>query len=126
MQFVGLEAEATSIAVWHNEVVNSLLQTERYVRAILNEYAQVEPTAPGIIERRLQLRMQRQQVLRRDPSLSLLVVLDESILQRRIGDESVMYEQLQRLASEADDSKDASGPILQFRARNGRPFSEAY
>ena len=94
--------------------------------AILDEYAQVEPTAPGIIERRLQLRMQRQQVLRRDPSLSLLVVLDESILQRRIGDESVMYEQLQRLASEADDSKDACGPILQFRARNCRPFSEAY
>ena len=30
------------------------------------------------------------------------VVLDESVLQRRIGDESVMYEQLQRLAKEAD------------------------
>jgi hypothetical protein len=29
-------------------------------------------------------------------------VLDESVLLRRIGDDSVMYEQLQRLAQEAD------------------------
>jgi hypothetical protein len=40
-------------------------------------------------------------VLDRD-ELQLSVVLDESILKRRVGDESVMYEQLQRLAREAD------------------------
>ncbi len=116
MQFVGLEAEATSIAVWHSEVVNGLLQTERYARAILDEYTQVEPSAPGIIERRVQLRMQRQHVLRRDPPLNLVVVLDESILLRRIGDESVMYEQLQRLASEADRPE----VTLQIRPLRGR------
>ena len=32
----------------------------------------------------------------------LSVVLDESVLKRRVGDESVMFEQLQRLATEAD------------------------
>jgi hypothetical protein len=42
--------------------------------------------------------MRRQNVLRRDPPLKLLVVLDEAVLRRTIGDESVMYEQLQRLA----------------------------
>jgi hypothetical protein len=45
--------------------------------------------------------MQRQQVLNRD-GLQLSVVLDESVLKRRIGDDLVMYEQLQRLAEEAD------------------------
>lgn len=102
LQFIGLEAEATSIAVWHSEVVIGQLQTERYARSIVSGYTRVEPIAPGIIERRVQLRMQRQHVLGRDPPLRLLVVLDESVLQRRIGDESVMYEQLQRLAAEAD------------------------
>jgi hypothetical protein len=34
--------------------------------------------------------------------LQLSVVLDESVLQRRVGNDSVMYEQLQRLAQEAD------------------------
>lgn len=102
LPFIGLEAEATSIAVWHSEVVTGQLQTERYARSILNSYTRVEPTAPGIIDRRVQLRMQRQHVLSRDPPLNLLVVLDESVLRRRIGNETVMSEQLQRLATEAD------------------------
>jgi len=102
LQFIGLEAEATSIAVWHSEVVTGLLQTERYARSIVSSYTRVEPIAPGIIERRVRLRMQRQHVLSRNPAPSLLVVLDESVLRRRIGDEAVMYEQLQRLAAEAE------------------------
>ena len=46
--------------------------------------------------------MRRQQVLDRSLELQLSVVLDESILRRRIGDDRVMYEQLQRLVHEAD------------------------
>jgi hypothetical protein len=45
-------------------------------------------------------RMQRQQVLDRD-GLQLSVVLDESVLRRRIGYELVMSEQLQHLVHEA-------------------------
>jgi transcriptional regulator with XRE-family HTH domain len=100
-EFIGLEAEASSIAVWHVEVVTGLLQTERYARALLTEYSQVEPIAPAIIERRVELRMRRKDVLKQTPPLSLLVVLDESVLMRQYGDRSVMYEQLQSLAAEA-------------------------
>jgi hypothetical protein len=99
LEFIGLEAEATSIAVWHSEAVNGLLQTQPYARAIVRDYyTQVEPTAPAILERRVQLRMQRQRVLSREPPFELVVLLDESVLRRKIGDESVMYEQLVRLA----------------------------
>ena len=42
--------------------------------------------------------MRRKQVLDQEPSLNLQVVLDESVLKRQFGDESVMYEQLQSLA----------------------------
>lgn len=101
-QFIGLENEASSIAIWHVEVVTGLLQTEAYARHIISSYNQVEPIAPGMIERLVKVRMQRQQVLAREPGLQLSVVLDESILRRRIGDELVMYEQLQRLVYEAD------------------------
>jgi len=101
MEFIGLEAEARSIAVWHVEVVTGLLQTERYARAVIGQYSRVEPIAPAIIERRVELRMRRQQVLEQDPALSLQVVLDESVLKRQFGDESVMYEQLQSLAAAA-------------------------
>ena len=100
-QFIGLEHEATSIAIWHVDVVAGLLQTEGYARHIIGSYSRVEPVAPGMIGRLVKVRMQRQQVLDRE-GLQLTVVLDESVLTRRIGDESVMYEQLQRLAREAE------------------------
>ncbi len=101
-QFIGLEHEASSIDIWHVEVVSGLLQTEAYARHIISSYNQVEPIAPGMIERLVKVRMQRQQVLTREPELQLSVVLDESILRRRIGTPAVMYEQLQRLAMESD------------------------
>ena len=100
-QFIGLEHEATSMSIWHVDVVTGLLQTEAYSRHIISSYSRVEPVAPGMIGRLVRVRMQRQQVLDRD-GLQLSVVLDESVLKRRIGDDSVMYEQLQRLARESE------------------------
>jgi transcriptional regulator with XRE-family HTH domain len=100
-QFIGLEHEATSMAIWHVDVVTGLLQTEGYARQIISSYSRVEPVAPGMIGRMVRVRMQRQQILERE-ELQLSVVLDESVLQRRIGDEPVMYEQLQHLAREAE------------------------
>jgi transcriptional regulator with XRE-family HTH domain len=101
-QFIGLEHEASSIAIWHIDVVPGLLQTEAYARHIIRSYSQIEPIAPGMIERLVKVRMQRQQALNREPGLQLTVVLDESLLTRRIGNDLVMYEQLQRLVHEAD------------------------
>jgi transcriptional regulator with XRE-family HTH domain len=100
-QFIGLEHEATSMAIWHVDVVTGLLQTEDYARHIIGSYSRVEPVAPGMIGRLVRVRMRRQQVLSRD-GLQLSVVLDESVLKRRIGDEPVMYDQLMRLVKEAD------------------------
>ena len=100
-QFIGLEHEATAMAIWHVDVVTGLLQTEEYARHIIGSYSRVEPVAPGMIGRLVRVRMRRQQVLDRD-GLQLSVVLDESVLKRRIGDEAVMYDQLQRLVKEAD------------------------
>ena len=101
-QFIGLEHEATSIAIWHVEVVAGLFQTEAYARHIIGSYSRVEPIPPGMVERLVRVRMQRQQVLARDPDVQFSVILDESILRRRIGNDEVMYQQLQRLARDAD------------------------
>jgi transcriptional regulator with XRE-family HTH domain len=100
-QFIGLEHEATSIAIWHVDVVTGLLQTEAYARQIISGYTKVEPTPPAMIGRLVKVRLQRQQVLDRD-NLQVSMVLDESVLKRRIGDDTVMYEQLMHLAREAD------------------------
>jgi len=122
-QFIGLEHEATSIAIWHVDVVAGLLQTEAYARHIISSYSRVEPVAPGMIGRMVRVRMRRQQVLDR-ADLQLSVVLDESVLKRRIGDEQVMYEQLQRLALEAD-RPNLTVQILPLSARH-TVFGESF
>jgi transcriptional regulator with XRE-family HTH domain len=101
-QFIGLEDEASQICIWHVEAVTGLLQTEAYARHIISTYTRVEPVAPGMVQRLVRVRMRRQQVLDRETGTQVSVVFDESVLQRRVGDDTVMYEQLQRLAAEAD------------------------
>jgi transcriptional regulator with XRE-family HTH domain len=99
-EYVGLEHEASQISIWHVDVVPGLLQTEGYARHIITSYGKVEPVTPSAIGRLVRVRMRRQQVLDRD-GLQVFLVLDESILRRRIGSPAVMYEQLSRLAVES-------------------------
>jgi transcriptional regulator with XRE-family HTH domain len=101
-QFIGLEDEASSMAIYHVDVLPGLFQTEAYARQIISTYSQIEPVTPGMIDRLVKVRMRRQHIVNRESGLDLSVVIDESVLQRRVGDERVMHEQLQRLALEAD------------------------
>jgi len=98
---IGLEAEARSSWTWHLEVVPGLLQTEDYAREVNRGYQRVAHVPPGQMERRLEARMARQQVLDRDPPFELSVVLDESALRRMVASESVMRGQLQHLVDVA-------------------------
>jgi Domain of unknown function (DUF5753) len=63
-------------------------------------------------------------VLDRHPELHLSVVLDESVLRRRVADDAVMYEQLLRLAREAD-RPNLTLQILPLDARH-RVFGESF
>jgi len=113
-QFIGLEHEASTVAIWHVEVVAGLLQTEAYARHVIGAYSEVEPVAPGMIERLVKVRMRRQHVLDRDPDLHLSVVLDESILGRRIGRISV-----------PPSSAPAVGSATAHKAEHGRVVADA-
>ena len=101
-QFIGLEDEASSMAIYHVDVLPGLFQNEAYARHIISTYSQIERVTPGMIERLVKVRMRRQDIVNREPGLNLSVVIDESVLRRRVGDDRVMYEQLQRLVREAD------------------------
>jgi hypothetical protein len=83
------------------DVVAGLLQTEAYARHIIDSYDRIEPVPPSQVTRLVRVRMRRQQVLER-AGLKISVVLDESVLLRRIGSDLTMQEQLQRLAKECD------------------------
>jgi transcriptional regulator with XRE-family HTH domain len=100
-EYIALEAEATSILEWQINVVPGLLQTEQYARNVLSAYQEVATISPRAVERRVETRRIRQQLLTSDEPLKYVVILDESVLYRRRGDQSTMRAQLQRLADAA-------------------------
>jgi transcriptional regulator with XRE-family HTH domain len=95
--FIGLEAEATSELQWQVSVIPGLLQTERYAWHVMSGFQGVRPARSEVIDRRVQARLKRHQVLAREQPLELTAILDESVLRRQRGDRSVMNEQLQHL-----------------------------
>jgi hypothetical protein len=102
MEFIGLEAEADTLAHWSVGVIPGLLQTEEYARKLNAGYQSVIPTPPGVLERLVRVRMMRQELLTRDPPLRLSAVIDEAVLRRKIGDASLMQAQLRHLAAAAE------------------------
>jgi len=119
------EAEAHSIWNWEPQVVPGLLQTPEYARAVMQLWLTMFPGPQKEADRRVEARLVRQQVLTRDPPLELSVVLDQSVLQRRFGDQAVMHEQLMRLAEASElpnvavrihllDTADSSLPTAAF------------
>lgn len=93
--FVGLEAEASSLRAWEPIVLPGLLQTEAYTRALMRTGRPADP--PQDIERRVKLRMKRQGRLTSANPLNLSAIVDESVVRRVIGGPDVMDEQLQHL-----------------------------
>jgi transcriptional regulator with XRE-family HTH domain len=93
--YIGLEAEATGLRSYEANVVHGLLQTEDYATAVLWELRPRESEEQ--VQRLVDLRMQRQRVLDREPPLDLWVILDESAIRRTIGGVDVMRQQLDHL-----------------------------
>ena len=81
--YVGLEAEAASLRVYEAQVVHGLLQTEDYARAVMSTVRRRQ--TPDEIDRLVELRMQRQEVLLRADPLELWIILDEAVLRRMVG-----------------------------------------
>ncbi|WP_322759269.1 helix-turn-helix transcriptional regulator [Frankia sp. Cr2] len=93
--YVGLEAEASSIAKFEALLVPGLLQTADYARAVMRA-APRQPPNPDV-ERAIELRLGRQAVLSTDPVPDLWVVIDEAVIRRVVGGPTVMRAQLDHL-----------------------------
>jgi transcriptional regulator with XRE-family HTH domain len=103
-QYLGLEQSATVIRSYEPQVIPALLQTPDYARAAvrLEPHTAHDVTAEDI-ERRVELRMARQEVLRRDVGAATLwTIVDEAALRRPMGGRDVMHGQLARLVEEAE------------------------
>lgn len=95
-RLIQFEAEATAIRQFGITLVPGLLQTGDYARAVLQSYESLlDDRDVDVI---LGARLRRQEVvLSRHPAPCYLVVLDESVLHRIVGDSTVMGGQLDAL-----------------------------
>ncbi|MFF5180468.1 helix-turn-helix domain-containing protein [Micromonospora sp. NPDC000316] len=111
--YLGLEAAAALIRSYEVQFVPGLLQTREYARAVVLLGHGTADAAE--IERRVALRMQRQQLLRRDDPPQLWAVVDEAALRRPIGGVEVMRGQIEALI-EATRSPHIRLQVIPFAA----------
>lgn len=94
-RLVGLQEAAAAIRTFEIQYVPGLLQTPEYTRAVVRRGL---PTASSAeVQRRVELRMRRRELLQRADPPQFWAVVDESVLLRTLGGQEVMREQLEHL-----------------------------
>ncbi|MBB6172412.1 transcriptional regulator with XRE-family HTH domain [Nocardiopsis mwathae] len=92
--YVGFEAEAAVISTYQSMVVHGLLQTPEYAAASARAG---QSRSPQVIDRIVQARKERQEILDRDDAPKLWCVLDEAVFLRPAGSKEVMSDQIRSL-----------------------------
>lgn len=106
-----LEDEAVREDHFSCVYVPGLLQTRGYSTAL--QQANEVRLAPTEIERLVDIRMKRQEILTRPKPPRLWAILDESVIRRVVGSPDIMKEQLGRLL-EATESTNVTLQVLPF------------
>ncbi|MEU3348951.1 helix-turn-helix transcriptional regulator [Streptomyces sp. NPDC006700] len=97
--YIGLETDAASLRIYDPQVVPGLLQTRQYAEALIA--GALPETAPADIEKRVQVRMRRQErISAAENPLRLWTVLDEAALRRVVGSPALMRDQLEHLVEQ--------------------------
>jgi len=97
--YLGLESVSSAIRTFEIQFVHGLFQTEDYARAVTRLGHQTAPAAE--IERRVGLRVRRQDLLARAKPPRIWSVMDEAVLRRPVGGPAVMRAQLRHLIAAA-------------------------
>jgi transcriptional regulator with XRE-family HTH domain len=113
---ISLEEEARTIRTYEQELVPGLLQTPEYAQEVFRIGFPINTAEQ--VKRRLEVRMERQQVLTRPdpPPPRFSVVLGEGTLRRPLGGRDVMLRQLEHLMWLPKDRANVTIQVLPFNA----------
>ncbi|WP_344973176.1 helix-turn-helix transcriptional regulator [Streptosporangium fragile] len=122
--YVGLEEAASVVRTYEVQFIPGLLQSPEYARAVI---MLVHGSAsPHEVERRVALRMARQERLTRPDAPTLWAVMDEAVLRRPIGGPRVLRGQIDHLLK-VTELPNVKLQIMPFErgghAAAGGPFS---
>ncbi|MER5644572.1 helix-turn-helix transcriptional regulator [Streptosporangium sp. NPDC002524] len=122
--YVGLEEAASIVRTYEVQFIPGLLQSPEYARAVIMLVHGA--AAPDEVDRRVALRMARQERLNRPDAPTLWAVMDEAVLRRPIGGPRVLRAQIDHLL-DAVEMPNVRLQIMPFErgghAAAGGPFS---
>ncbi|MFJ6672926.1 helix-turn-helix domain-containing protein [Actinosynnema sp. NPDC091369] len=104
LRYFGFEAGAESMRTYCAGLINGLLQTESYAMAVMHGGGPSIRLAEA--NRRVEVRMKRQQRLYGDDPLQLTALITEAALRQHVGGREVMAAQLQDLANRIEELPD--------------------
>ncbi|MFF0450620.1 Scr1 family TA system antitoxin-like transcriptional regulator [Streptomyces sp. NPDC004609] len=90
-----LERVAVSLSTYECRLVPGLLQSEGYARAAFD--SRIPPLSDEQMDAQVNARMERQQLIRERPNASFSFVVDEHIVQRRLGGDEVTRQLLDHI-----------------------------
>ena len=96
--FLRAQLLAHTIRTWHMSFIPGLLQIPDYARVLYESTG----TPDELIEERVAARidLQQQTIERRPVPVTLIAVMDEAVLHRRVGPEDIRHRQLMHLAEQ--------------------------
>ncbi|MFI6863138.1 helix-turn-helix domain-containing protein [Streptomyces sp. NPDC050421] len=87
LQWAGIEEEAITLYAYERRGVPGLLQTEGYIRAVFDR--RLPPLAEEQFEQQVAARLARQDLLSQRPNTSFSFLIEQAVLERRLGGKQV-------------------------------------
>ncbi|MGW4236155.1 helix-turn-helix domain-containing protein [Streptomyces sp. NPDC004749] len=129
-----LEKECIELLMYDALIVNGLLQTEDYMRALLG--MRRPPLTQETIDQRVSARLARQDIFDRQPAPLLGFVMTEAVLRQRYGGKGVLRGQLEHLLLigqkrnveiqvmplNCEDNAGMNGPFTVVTRKDGKKF----
>jgi hypothetical protein len=120
LTYFGNESAARTIYGYESTFVHGLLQTPDYARALFKTVKEV-----ANVDRKLEVRLQRQQIFDLEDPPQILIVQDEASLSRNIGGHETMLEQFEHIRRLAQRDT-VTVQILPFTAGEYRNMGEPF
>jgi transcriptional regulator with XRE-family HTH domain len=95
LQWAGIEEEAISLYAYECRAIPGLLQPEGYIRAIFDR--QIPPLSEEQFERQVAARQERQRLLAERPNTTFSFLIEQAVLERRLGGTEVAGEVISNL-----------------------------
>ena len=100
LQLIEYEAAASIIRLFQPLLIPGLLQTEEYARTMIRMFTR--GASASAVDTFTEIRMKRQQLLRRSEAPLMFFIMDEAAVRRVVGGKEAMGRQIQRLVDVSD------------------------